>query len=188
MPQTKSRNDPSVSSASRSSAADPDTELQRNISSVMRLEQKSLRRRKRGERLADAVIAAAGSNTSVAIHVAVFTAWILINVGRVPHVRRFDPWPFSFLTFVVSIEAIFLSLLVLLSQKRIMRDADKRSHLDLQIDMLAEQESTLTLKLVRRICERLGVENGEELETAAHLEEVTDVRRLAQTLEKNLPK
>jgi uncharacterized membrane protein len=153
----------------------------------MRLEQKSLRQRTRGERMADTITAAAGSVSFVVFHVVFFAVWIVVNLGYVPHVRAFDPWPFSFLTFVVSLEAIFLSLLVLLSQKRIMRDADKRAHLDLQIDMLAEQESTLTLKLVRRICQHLGVDEAKEGEMAAHLEAATDVRHLARTLEKNLP-
>ena len=171
--------------ASAASAAE--AELQRNISQIMRLEEKSLRQRSRGERLADAVTAAAGSVSFIVFHVVLFAAWIVLNLGCVPHVRAFDPWPFSFLTFVVSLEAIFLSLLVLLSQKRIMRDADKRAHLDLQIDMLAEQESTLTLKLVRRICQHLGLDDTQEVKSAAHLEQLTDVRRLARTLEKNLP-
>jgi uncharacterized membrane protein len=169
-------------------SASPADELQRNIQSVMRLEKKALLRRTGPERLADAVTAAAGSMPCVVLHALFFTAWILANTGKIPGIAPFDRWPFSFLTFVVSLEAIFLTLLVLLSQKRILKEADKRAHLDLQIDMLAEQESTITLKLVRRICEHLGVENDEEQKSAAHLAEMTDVRRLAQTLEKNLPK
>ena len=172
----------------RTKPLSPDDELQRNISSVMRLEQKAIRRRTRGERVADAIMAAAGSITFIAAHVAVFAGYVLVTVGFVPIVKPFDPFPFSFLTFIVSLEAIFLSLLVLLSQKRIVRDADKRAHLDLQVDMLAEQESTMTLKLLRRICQLFGLENGDDKAKLEHLEEATDVRRLAKTLEKNLPK
>jgi uncharacterized membrane protein len=166
----------------------PAEELQRNIHSVMRMEKRALHQRTFAERMADTVTAAAGSMPCVVLHVLLFGGWVLVNTGKVPHIKPFDPWPFSFLTFIVSLEAIFLTLLVLLSQKRILKEADKRAHLDLQIDMLAEQESTMTLKLVRRICEHLGVENESEQQSAAHLEEMTDVRRLAQTLEKNLPK
>jgi uncharacterized membrane protein len=165
----------------------PSADLQRNIKSVMRLEEKALHGRSVPERIADAVTAAAGSMLCVIVHVAWFAGWILINAGMVPGLTSFDPFPFSFLTFVVSLEAIFLTLLVLLSQKRIMRDADKRAHLDLQIDMLAEQEGTMTLRLVRRLCQHFELDHdGEKI--AAHLEETTDVSRLAKTLEKSLPK
>ena len=69
----------------------------------------------------------------------------------------FDPFPFSFLTMVVSLEAIFLAIFVLISQNRMARLADHRAHLDLQINLRAEQEITTTLKLVQEIRAHLGI-------------------------------
>jgi hypothetical protein len=68
-----------------------------------------------------------------------------------PRIRPFDPFPFPFLTMTVSLEAIFLALFVLASQNRLSRQADKRSHLDLQIDLLAEREMTAVLQLLQDI-------------------------------------
>jgi uncharacterized membrane protein len=70
-----------------------EAELQRNISQVMRLEQKSLRQRTRGERVADAVTAASGSIPFILFHVVLFVVWIVLNLGYVSQIRPFDPWP-----------------------------------------------------------------------------------------------
>jgi uncharacterized membrane protein len=90
-------------------------------------------------------------------HLAWFGTWIVVNGGVLPGFEPFDPYPFSFLTLVVSLEAIFLSIFVLLSQNRLTRQAEKRAHLDLQVNLLAEQESTIALQLLQRICEHLGI-------------------------------
>jgi uncharacterized membrane protein len=87
-----------------------------------------------------------------------FAAWIVINGGVVRGIAPFDPFPFSLLTMVVSLEAIFLSIWILISQNQMSRQADRREHLDLQINLLAEQESTATLRIVNRIAEHLGVD------------------------------
>jgi len=97
-----------------------------------------------------------------------------------------DPFPFSFLTLVVSLEAIFLTLLVLMSQNRMIKEADKRTHLDLQLNMLAEQEATILLKLVQRIGTHLGVELDTD-HAAKELTEETDVHRIAKSLDEKLP-
>ena len=73
-------------------------------------------------------------------------------------IRPFDPFPFPFLTMTVSLEAIFLALFVLASQNRLTRQADKRSHLDLQIDLLAEREMTAVLQLLQDIASTCGAD------------------------------
>jgi uncharacterized membrane protein len=83
-----------------------------------------------------------------------FTGWLVINTGHLFRFKPFDPYPFSFLTLVVSLEAIFLTVFVLMSQNRMARQADKRAHLDLQVDLLAEQELTVILYLLRAICQQ----------------------------------
>jgi uncharacterized membrane protein len=109
-----------------------------------------------------------------------------LNSGLIPGSRPFDPFPFSFLTLVVSLEAIFLTLLVLMSQNRMIKEADKRAHLDLQLNMLAEQEGTELLRLVQKICKHLGMDEEAD-EAAQHLQEQTDVHQLAKALDEHLP-
>jgi uncharacterized membrane protein len=87
----------------------------------------------------------------------------------------FDPFPFTFLTFVVSLEAIFLSIFVLISQSHMIRQTERRNHLDLQINLLAEQESTHALQLLHAIAAHLEVP---DLEVEESLTTDTSIRDL----------
>ena len=165
--------------------ASPDPVAQKNIEAIARLEKKSAQRHTPGERIAEMVTRVAGGVVFIVLHVIWFVLWISANIGIIPGITPWDPFPFSFLTLVVSLEAIFLSLLVLMTQNRLTRDADKRAQLDLQINMLAEQESTATLRLLEKICEHLGIDF--EVEEEKYLSNKTDVNELAQTLEEKLP-
>jgi uncharacterized membrane protein len=158
----------------------------RNIDSVVQLEEKAVKDRSYGERIAEVATRAAGSTPSVLLHTLFFAAWVVLNIGVVPRIPAFDPFPFNFLTMLVSIEVIFLTLLVLLTQQRIIREADKRAHLDLQLSMLAEQEGTIVLRTLQRITQHLGMKDEADLE-ARELQERTNVSQLARKLEKELP-
>ncbi len=107
-------------------------------------------------RVADRITRFTGSMTFVAIHLAVYGLWVLANVGLIPGVRRFDP-TFVILASEASVEAIFLSTFVLISQNRMAEQADRRADLDLHINLLAEHELTRLAALVGRIAERLDV-------------------------------
>lgn len=157
-------------------------QVSKNVEEIMRLEEKQIHQRSPAENVADKITTLAGSTPCLLIHLTWFTAWVVLNVGLVPGIAPFDPFPFSFLTLVVSLEAIFLTLMVLMSQNRMTKEADKRAHLDLQVNMLAEQEATLILRMVQRIGKHIGLdpEEDEELE---RLEERTDVEQLAATLD-----
>lgn len=157
---------------------------EQNIEHIVRLQKDAEKTRSGAERLADLVARVAGSTPFIILHVVWFGAWVLLNLGAVSAIPPWDPFPYSFLTLVVSLEAIFLSLLVLMAQNRLTKDADKRAHLDLQINMLAEQESTATLKMLEQICQHLGITSaGEE---AHELATATDVAELAKTLDERL--
>ena len=106
-----------------------------------------------------------------------------VNAGVVRGIRPFDPFPFPFLTMTVSLEAIFLALFVLASQNRLARQADKRSHLDLQIDLLAEREMTAVLQLLQDIARHLDVQTTLTPEQLRDLMKKTDVRRLTDRME-----
>ena len=107
-----------------------------------------------------------------------FSAWVTVNVGVIRGIRPFDPFPFPFLTMTVSLEAIFLALFVLASQNRLARQSDRRSHLDLQIDLLEEREMTAVLQLLQDIAQHLDVETTVTSEQLRDLMKKTDLRRL----------
>ena len=131
-----------------------DRATEKNISKVMEIESAQKQNQTTGERISQAVAAFCGSMTFVWVHVAWFSTWIILN--SIPRLR-FDPFPYTFLTLVVSLEAIFLSTFILISQNHDTKLTERRNHLDLQVNMLAEQESTKTLDLLRRVAEKLGV-------------------------------
>ena len=108
------------------------------------------------DRLADVITKWSGSMTFVYLHVAFFGVWIAFNIG-LWSIRPFDPFPFGLLTTIVSLEAIFLSTFVLVSQNRQAAIAERREELDLQIDLLSEREITRILQLVDAIAERLEI-------------------------------
>jgi len=168
--------------SSKTPSGRSDTQVQKNIESIMRLDKDTSRQRSVAEHVADRITTFAGSTPFIIFHVAWFAGWILVNLRLIPRVSPFDPFPFSFLTLVVSLEAIFLALLVLKSQNRMTKEADKRAHIDLQINMLAEQEGTKILNMIQRIGKHLGLE--EEIDEAMQqLSQETDVNQVAKTLD-----
>ena len=121
-----------------------------------------------------------GTIAFIWLHVAWFGGWVLLNtLPRMPH---FDPYPFTFLTLVVSLEAIFLSTLILISQNQDARISERRNHLDLQINLLSEQENTKMLSMLERIGEKLGVEVDDD-PTVRILDQATRPDQLVEQIE-----
>ena len=121
-----------------------------NIKAVATIEQAALERRSRTARISDAITAIAGSDTSLLAHLVWFGGWIAANSKLAPW-PPFDPFLYNILTSVTGIEAIFLALFVLASQNRLSREADKRAHLDLQVNLLAEREMTVVLRMLKEL-------------------------------------
>lgn len=115
------------------------------------------------DRIADAITAFSGNVTFVYFHVLWFGLWILWNM-KLLGLPVFDPYPFGLLTMIVSLEAIFLSTFVLMNQNRMVELSDKRSDLDLQINLLAEYEITKILQLTDAIADHLGLKEGQDPE------------------------
>lgn len=107
------------------------------------------------EKVAEAITSFTGSMRFVYLHLAVVGGWIAINLGWVPAIPQFDPM-FVILAMVASVEAIFLSTFVLISQNRMSAAADKRADLDLQISLLVEHELTKLAYLVDAIADLLN--------------------------------
>jgi uncharacterized membrane protein len=112
----------------------------------------------------------------------------LINSGAVSWITPFDPFPFGVLTLIVSTEGVLLAITILISQNRMSRQADRRAHLDLQISLLAEQESTLTLHTLQRMARHFGLEPDARDAEAQHFIETTDVNTMMRNLDDHLPK
>jgi uncharacterized membrane protein len=129
--------------------------LARNIQALVEMRQAEVRGRSFGGRIADAISAFAGSMTFVYLQFALIVAWVVFNLG-VFGLRPFDPFPFGLLTMLGSLEAILLSVFVLISQNRISAAADRRAELDLQVNLLAEHEITRAVSLMDAIAERVG--------------------------------
>jgi uncharacterized membrane protein len=151
-----------------------------NVRAMRRLEELATQQRTFADRVADFVARFCGSMTFVWCHVALFGGWIAWNV--VPRLPHFDPYPFTFLTLCVSLEAIFLSSFILISQNYEMRVTERRNRLDLQIDLLAEQENTKMLQLLERIALKVGATGEPDPELRA-LEEATRPEMLAQEID-----
>ena len=143
---------------------DLSTALARNIAALSERRRKEARSATRQERLSDAITGFTGSMMFVYIHLVLYGGWIAANLGLVPGLRQFDP-SFVILAMEASVEAIFLSTFVLISQNRTARAADKRADLDLHISLLAEHELTKLAELVTAIALRLDVQvRAEEME------------------------
>ena len=122
----------------------------------------------------------------VYVHLLIYGFWIVANLGWIPGVPRWDE-SFVVLAMIASVEAIFLSTFVLISQNRMAAGADKRADLDLQISLLAEHEITKLVTLVSAIAERIGVRS----EVDDELDEITqDVapEAVLDEIEENQPK
>ena len=161
---------------------------QRNVETISRLERDALRGRSFAERLSDTLTKAIGSLASITLHVGWFAGWILINTGVIPWMDPFDPFPFGVLTLIVSTEGVLLALIILISQNRMIRQADRRAHLDLQVSLLAEQEATLMLRTIRRLARHLGLPEEPAEEEANTLVRRTDLHAMVRSLDERLPK
>ncbi|MFS0770899.1 DUF1003 domain-containing protein [Sphingomonas sp. 1P08PE] len=140
------------------SSPDLKAQLRRNIDTLGEKRARDRAAAALGDRLAGAITGFTGSMTFVAIHGVVFGGWIVWNLWLEP---KFDP-SFVVLAMVASVEAIFLSTFVLISQNRTARLADERADLDLHINLLAEHELSRLAELVGRIADQLDVTTDRE--------------------------
>ena len=136
--------------------------VQRNIHALLERRRSEESRRTPQQRLADAITRFTGSMKFVYIHLVLFGLWILVNLPWSP-LPKFDP-TYVVLAMFASVEAIFLSTFVLISQNRMAEQADKRADLDLQVSLLAEHEITRLITLVRAIAARIEVDESKDPE------------------------
>jgi uncharacterized membrane protein len=133
------------------------TELtQQNVEAIAEMQRSAKSSRTLGERLADIVAATVGSWPFIIGQSVILLCWMALNlVGWVYH---WDPYPFILLNLVLSFQAAFASPIIMMSQNRQMKLDARRAHLDLQINLLAEQENTEMLKMLHLLCEKAGIQ------------------------------
>ena len=154
-----------------------------NVKSIAALEREAQAHRSRTDRIASKITKFCGTMTFVWVHVVWFGFWIVWNT--VLPIAHLDPFPFSFLTLVVSLEAIFLSTFILISENQQERVAERRNHLDLQINLLSEQENTKMLELLGKIATKLGVDPNDD-PTISVLKQATHPERLVEQIDESV--
>jgi len=153
--------------------------VERNISALLVRRREEEQQKRLQDRIADGITRFTGSMPFVYLHLLIFGLWILINLGWLPLLPRFDP-SFVILAMVASVEAIFLSTFVLISQNRMQALADKRADLDLQISLLAEHEVTRLIWLVTAMARRMGIAESHDPELSELARDVAPERVLDQ--------
>lgn len=142
-------------------------------------------RRTATERMADWMTSNLGSITFLLLNVTVFIVWILINTNQIKGISPFDPFPFSLLTTIVSLEAIILAIFVLISQNRNMKVDDLREETHLQINLIAEKEVTKIMKMIAILLERQGVDLSQDPELKKLLKPISE-EEIEKRLEKEI--
>jgi len=160
---------------------------QRNIATIVKMEQEFLQQRSAAARIVDTAVDGVGTMPSFLVHISVFVAWIVVNSGIVRGVQPWDPFPFILLTMFVSMEGVILALFVLMKQNRMSRRADERDHLHLQVNLLAEKEITTMLQLQQDLMAHLGMPAPPRDAEVRQLAEETAVENLASELREKLP-
>ena len=160
---------------------------QYNMEAIGKLECEAFERRTCTERFRDVMTKLVGNMGFLVAQLIVISCWSLLNLHVIPGFRAFDPFPFGILALVVSSESVFLTIFVLISQSRMSRQSERRSHLDLQVGMLAEQELTTILQMLQKLCQHVGVNVDSSKQEVQSFSKTTDVHKLASELQEKLP-
>lgn len=144
-------------------------------------------KRTAAERFADWLTSSFGTITFLLANVVIFVFWIAWNTGHMSGLRVVDPYPFGFLTMAVSLEAIFLAVIVLISQNREARIANLREEVDLYINTYSEYEITKVIYLLTLISEKQGIDLSTDMELEEMLKNI-ESDEIERELEKQLAK
>ena len=135
--------------------------IQRNIRKIIQVRLKAAREQSLQDRIANGMTSFSGSMTFFYVHIVWFLVWFLLNTGHLG-IAPFDPYPYGFLTMVVSLEAIFLATFVLISQNLLAKEAERLTDLGLHTGLLTEHELTRVLQMLRAIQNKIGISNDKD--------------------------
>lgn len=162
-------------------------EIRQDPKSVKSIKAKADEKRSLIDIVLDRVTALLGSNLFLIANVLLFISWIVINTGLIPWIQPFDKFPFSLLTTTVSLEAIILAILVLISQNRAAKVADLREEVQLQVNILTEEEITRMMWMLVLLLEKNGIPIPEDQRLREMLRE-TDIENIEKSMEKQIHK
>ena len=154
----------------------------KNVQAIAELERRLLDERKHINRLSNVAAKIAGRSSFIVGHLALFAGWLFLNTTH----YAFDRSPFNLLNLILALEAIILTSIVLISQGDLRRVSDLRAHLDLQVNILAEQELTAILGLLNQICKQLEIDVDTTQPQVEAFSKETDVETIATVLEKTM--
>jgi uncharacterized membrane protein len=137
------------------------------------------------EKMADVMTSNFGSNTFLLTNAFIFVIWILINTGQIKAIPPFDPFPFSLLTTIVSLEAIILAIFVLISQNRTTKIDDLREETHLQLNLISEREITKIIKMMSLLLEKQGIDLSQDPELKKMIRPVSE-EEIEKRLEKEI--
>ncbi len=141
------------------------TSVAENIDKMAQVENNALRPRSHREAITKAIGGFAGTIYFVILQLTVFGGWVLVNAGVVPGLSPFDPFPYPLLSSTTSLEAVLLTAFVLIKQNRMSTIADRRDHLDLQVNLLTERETTRIIQMLDRVSTHLGIEQHQDADS-----------------------
>jgi uncharacterized membrane protein len=153
---------------------------------VLEVESAALRPRTQSEAITDAIGGFAGTLPFVVVQIVACAGWVIVNAGQIPGISAFDPFPYPLLSMITSLEAVLLGAFVLMKQNRMSTVADRRAHLDLQVNLLTERESTRIIQMLHRLSDQLGVEQNQDAESR-ELSNHIAVEHLVNELDSHLP-
>lgn len=152
---------------------------------IKSFEAKAKAERTRAEWLADMITVRVGTIEFFIVNALWFLIWIGINIGIIPGVPRFDPFPFGLLTMIVSLEAIFLSIIVLISQNRAAKTDALREEIDLQINTISEEEITKIIQLLLKLMEHHHIRVPRDTNLKEMIKP-TDTKKIEQSIEQEI--
>ncbi len=157
----------------------------RKKKTIQSLKAKANAKRTFTERIADGLTSSFGTISFLFLNAIFFAVWILWNMGLIPDLSVFDPYPFSFLTLIVSLEAIFLAIVVLISQNRASKVAELREEMELYVNLYSENEITKMIHLQTLLLAKHGIDISKDKELQTMLKDLPS-ERIEQELESQL--
>jgi uncharacterized membrane protein len=128
-----------------------------NIDKIIRVENNALERRTGREAVTDAIGGFVGTVAFVVWQLVAFVGWIVVNTGKVPGIKPLDPFPYPLLSSITSLQAVLLAAFVLMKQNRMSVIADRRDHLDLQVNPLTQRKATQIIQMLGRLSLHVGI-------------------------------
>jgi uncharacterized membrane protein len=157
-----------------------------NVEKIIRVENEALRPSSRSGAITDAIGGFIGTISFVILQILIFAGWGIVNAGIFSQIPPFDPFPYSLLSSITSLEAVLIAAFVLMKQNRMSVIADRRDHLDLQVNLLTERQATQIIQMLDRLSTHLGVEQHHD-EDSRELARHVAVEHLVEEVHSRLP-